>query len=396
VSRPEGHSVSKLLVGAALLALPLAAAVAQPARDRPQRGANRGDAPRRRERPGGPFWRRPELTDDQVAELTAFLKKHMAEQAEQLRKLRDEDPARAKWLLYRLYRLYVNVRRFPEDVRVHAIGRYKVNLSIFRTVREIRATQDAAEQKRLKDRLRQLLGEQFEHEQAIKEYEVKRLAQQIQELKAEIARRGEDRKKIIAERLERAIRGGRPQPTTTRSVRRPGFRPGRGAGAGKPLSPKEAGEVLGFARRHVPELHPRLLALRKEDPRQAESLMRRLGGVMRWVQRLPPEVRQAAIASHALNVEIFSTADRLRRRGDGEERKQLKAKLAGLVDRQFGQDQVVREHQIDRLAGHLAELEQRIRQRRDERDRILAERLEGLLNAPRHGWRPRKRPGAED
>ena len=68
----------------------------------------------------------------------------------------------------------------------------------------------------LKKQLLDLLGKQFDNDQTVKEYKVKRLARELAELKAEIEQRKKDREKIISKRLELLMK---PMPAAGRKFR---------------------------------------------------------------------------------------------------------------------------------------------------------------------------------
>lgn len=377
MTRSAGKAIRRgpsAAVGAALLA---AAVVCAFATDAPP-----GRHPATARRPSGPvllFAPRRAPTAQQTKVVLAFAREHLPEQYERLRRLLDEDSARAGPMIHRLYRLYVSVRRFPPEVRKAAVGRYQANAAIYWTLRALRRSTDPAERKTLTDRLRKLITQQFDHEQTVQEHQLERFAQRAAELKAEIERLRSDREKVIARRIERLL----APPPTSRPARDPHAPPRR-----RPLTPEQAAEVMAFASKHMPELHQRLEKLRKDDLQRARPLMRRLRRLVVRIKPYPPKVREAAIARHKVNVTIFETVRRIRQAEDPAETRQLTQRLRELVGRQFDYDQPVKEFEISLLKQQLAEARLEVERRRRDRERIIAERLKRLLSAPKASSRP--------
>ncbi len=184
----------------------------RPGNLRQLRMRNAGDEPR--------IFEEDRFTEDKVEEVLAFVKKHFPEEHERLEALRREDPAQARQSLRRLWWIYQRVRHLPPEIQAAAVAEHRLNVAIFRVRRELLQTEDAAKKTELTQKLRDLLGEQFDNDQAVKEYKIKLLAEQLAKLKAEIEQRKTDRQKIIDERLERLMSAGpdlmmrQPEPST--------------------------------------------------------------------------------------------------------------------------------------------------------------------------------------
>jgi len=331
--------------------------------------------------------RRWGFSERQKREVLAFTKEHMPEQHKRLVRLLEDDPRRAGWLLRRLYRLYVNVRRYPPEVRRAAIARHQVRVAIYQAVRELRQADSESQRRAIKARLAELLGQQFDHEQVVRDYEVKRLAEQVADLAAEVRRRRANRAAVIEARLKRLL-AARPRPASQPAATqraRPASRPAAGwsrhvarGRMRRRLSSEQAGEVFEYIRKHVPELHDRLLKLRQRDPGRMMVVLEHLRGLVRRLRAMPAEVRNAAITSHRLNVAIFSKAREARQAKEPAKRKRLVAELRELLGKQFQADQVVKEYQAQRLRKQLADLRAELEARKRERGKIIAERLERL------------------
>lgn len=341
-------------------------------------------APRSRWRP---------LHPEQIAEVKAFAKQHFPVEHERLERLLAEDAPEGRRLLYRLYWRYVRVRRLLPEARGAAISLQKVNRKIYSTAAQLRRTSDPAARKPLVAALRGLLGEQFDHDQTVKEYEVRRLGGRLEELTAEIKSRRAQRDKLIAERLRSLLSPpappGPPQAAPPAALH---FRPGERPPASqpprrlpyrrRPLTRQEEAEVLAFAKKQLPDVHERLLKLRKQDPPAAARSLRGIHSLMGTVRRYPPEVGQVVIKRHRVNVAIFAAVRQHRAAESPGEKQRLRKRLLELLGEQFDYDQTVKEYNVKRLKQQLDDLRALIAQRRRDRDRIIADRLEHL-SAPK-------------
>ena len=169
--------------------------------------------PRRRPRGG-----RAALTDQKKAEIMAFAKEYMPELYAQLVKLQKDDPRQARRLLGRLHWVLLLVQRYPPgEVRRAAVARRRLSVDISKVRRAYGEATDKAQKAKLREQLAELVGERFDYDQIVKEYDVKRLEKQLADLKAEIAERRRNRAKTIAAIMERLL----SPPTASRSPGRP-------------------------------------------------------------------------------------------------------------------------------------------------------------------------------
>jgi len=146
------------------------------------------------------------ISPERQAELKRFLKERTPELHAQLERLQKEDPDKARRLLERAYRLWRRVRAYPPEVRDAALARQRLNVAVAETLEKIRKSKDPTQRTEPLQTLRKLLGRQFDYEQIVQEYRVKRLSRQLAELRAEVERRRRSRAKIIAEWLDRLSR----------------------------------------------------------------------------------------------------------------------------------------------------------------------------------------------
>jgi len=367
------------------VAMALAVAAAPKRQGPPSTGRRPGASPRRRpmgsttrpaDRGRTPFrWR---LSEQQKSDVLAFAKAHLPDEYARLQRLSRGDPAHATPAFARLYRLYLNVRRYPADVRDAAIDRHKVYREIYDTVHQLQRAGAPADKAPLLARLRTLLGRQFDREQVIREYEVKRLAQRVTDLATQLKRRKGERDKVIEQRLRKILQG--PPKPSTRPTTRPKPRPGRGTF--RPLDEKRRREVIAFAHKHMPELVQRLEKLTRTKPQRARVAMRQLHDLIRRIRAMPAAVGDAAIAVHKLNVAVHTAGARARRAAEPAEKDKLTGQMRALLRKQFDHEQVVDEFMVKRLGQQLAFLKTELRRRRRERAEIIAKRAERLA-APR-------------
>lgn len=176
--------------------------------------ASRPVRPRRR-----PRGARAELTDEEKAETMAFAREDMPELYAQLVKLQKDDPRQARRLLLRLYGVWRRVRRYPAgEVRKAAVARRRLGVEIYKVRKAYGEATDKAQKAKLREQLAKLVGERFDYDQIVKEYDVKRLEKQLADLKAQIAERRRNRAKAVAAIVERLL----SPPTASRSPGRTG------------------------------------------------------------------------------------------------------------------------------------------------------------------------------
>jgi len=149
----------------------------------------------------------------------AFAKEYMPELYAQLDKLQKDDPRQARRLLLQLQWVWRRVQRYPAgEVRKAAVARRQLSVEIYKVRKAHGEATDKAQKAKLREQLTKLVGERFDYDQIVKEYDVKRLEKQLADLKAEIAERRRNRAKTVAAIIERLL----SPPTARRSPGRPG------------------------------------------------------------------------------------------------------------------------------------------------------------------------------
>ena len=81
--------------------------------------------------------------------------------------------------------------------RAAILARRRLNVAVDQTVQSLRGTTNPAGRKKLISTLRNLLAEQFGHDQVFLEYRLNHLSRELEELRAELATRRRNRAKII-------------------------------------------------------------------------------------------------------------------------------------------------------------------------------------------------------
>lgn len=164
-----------------------------------------GEEPVRQPRASAPRPHREDaLAAEQQAEVLAFAKENAPDLYERLQALQ-QDPQRAALLMGELYRLYRHAQDYPPDVRRSFLEKQRLNVVIFRKLREYRQADDKKRED-IKNQIQQMLGTQFDDEQTLREYDVKRLTRQLEDLKALLEQQKQNRDGIIADRFNRLVK----------------------------------------------------------------------------------------------------------------------------------------------------------------------------------------------
>jgi len=196
-----------LLIGAGVL---LARSDSSPSSTReaiePPAGAR--DGPRRSAT--APAWRRRgragSLTEKQEAEILRLLKDKRPGYYERLVRMRAESPERYRMALRAMYGFLRRWRGLPEDFRNLAMEEKDARIRIVQLIRRIHASDDADEQDKLKQDLREAVAQHFEAEQKLRERRLAHLEQEIKRLRDELAQDRRRREELIDQRVQRWLR----------------------------------------------------------------------------------------------------------------------------------------------------------------------------------------------
>jgi len=153
------------------------------------------------------------LTDAQEAKLMAFLRQTDPVLVRQLEEMRKNAPGPAEYALHRLWHIYQTVQDYPPDVRMAALSRHVINVQVFRTLRDLRQCKNDSAKADLMTRLGELLNQLFDSEQIVREYEIQRLAGQLDQLKKDVDERRGHRQEHVQSQLDQLIRRAATQPS---------------------------------------------------------------------------------------------------------------------------------------------------------------------------------------
>jgi len=169
------------------------------------------------------------LTDEQEKEVLAYLNSRRPEIYKEVLAQQKKDPARYRRTLGRIYPFIVKMRKLPEPVARAYETLQQTHVTLWRLAREYNSAKTADKKQDVESRMVAQARKQFEAEQLVRGQRLANLEEQIRNLKAELARRANDRETVIKETLERFKRGvkryrksgeksDRPRPSHTRKT----------------------------------------------------------------------------------------------------------------------------------------------------------------------------------
>jgi hypothetical protein len=159
-----------------------------------------------------------------------------------------------------------------------------------------------------------------------------------------------------------------------------------------PLTEEQEAELLAALKEKLPYKYERLVKLREERPRAYRWALR---GAWRSYQRwkdLPPEVQEAAITEQAERITSMRILHAIRDEEDPEKKARYKEQLKESVQRQFDAEETRQKHQLQVLKERILRLEEELKRRTEDRDKIIDEQVERYLKGPPPG-RIRAHPG---
>ena len=194
-----------------------------------------------------------------------------------------------------------------------------------------------------------------------------------------------------------------------------GFKPGHGPrrpdgpnGPGKGfrhrfgrLTKEQETELLAHLKKHQPEIAKRLPELRKKDERMYRHMLGRLWGAYQRLKHLPEPLRKRIYAKEAARRNIYRLLTAVRK-ADADDRENLIRELRKAVTVQFEAEQAEREYRLTQLAKEIERVRAELKARLAQREKIIAERLEKLLEMSEHigrhkpGPKPGSKPGTDD
>jgi len=167
-------------------------------------------------------------------------------------------------------------------------------------------------------------------------------------------------------------------------------RPGRG--------PFPVEEVLERLQHERPEVHERLMALRREHPERFEHELARIAGPMprpprerkeaesEEIRRRDPERFELMKRNEELTNRTVGLAEEIRRAKEAEARGKMKDKLRELLNTQFEVRMQIRKLEIREIKRHLDELLAGLERRVRNKASLIERRMNQLLNPEETEW----------
>jgi len=151
-----------------------------------------------------------------------------------------------------------------------------------------------------------------------------------------------------------------------------------------PLTPDQEKQALEFLRQESPDLIPSLQALQKTQPERYRGELRQALRVQQALQRLQqrdPEHSEELRRERALERQSRDLVRRYKQATQAQEKTALSTDLNGVLDELFELRERHREVMIEHLEKELQTLKQTTEKRRQNKDRILQNRMVELLGA---------------
>jgi hypothetical protein len=187
-----------LMAAVLLVACGAAILSAQPAARDP---ASKPARPPRGEGPG------PGLSEQQESEFLGMLEKTRPEEAVQLKKLKEENPVAYHAAMSAAWRVYQALKDMPPEIQEAHKTQLDSRVKAWRVSRDYLAAQAGPEKDKLRARLTELLGAEFDAEQTIREYRLNQLEDQLKHLRAELKDRQDRRGQVIEQNLQELLSG---------------------------------------------------------------------------------------------------------------------------------------------------------------------------------------------
>jgi hypothetical protein len=149
----------------------------------------------------------PVLSEQQETELLGILGQKRPEEAAQLRKLKEENPAAYHIAMSAAWRVYQVLKDTPPEIQKAHETQLHARVEAWRVSRDYLAAQAGPDKDKLRARLTDLLGAEFDAEQIIREYRLNQLEDQLKRLRGELKDRKDRRDQVIAGNLQDLLSG---------------------------------------------------------------------------------------------------------------------------------------------------------------------------------------------
>lgn len=157
------------------------------------------------ERSGGFMGMRDKnLTEEQEKELLELFKNRKSEFYDNLIKLKDSNPPAYKQMIRRFWGRYQEIKTMPKDLQEVALLEQDLKIAIWKTSSEIRTAKsgnDSQKVQELTDKLKGMIGQQFDAEMKMNEYRLNQFEERLKKLREELKQRVEQKSQVVEERL---------------------------------------------------------------------------------------------------------------------------------------------------------------------------------------------------
>ncbi|MFW6146436.1 MAG: hypothetical protein ACOC7R_03785 [Planctomycetota bacterium] len=152
----------------------------------------------------------PPLSPERAAELMESIETERPRLHRHLTDLRRRDPRQFRRAMVGLDRFLRRLKDLPDELR-QAVGEQRCSrLRRHHLVRQYHATADKGRRAELAAEIRELTGRIFDTDQSLREYKVRRLAEELKALREQLAARAAQRDTLIDRRVEELLAGDRP------------------------------------------------------------------------------------------------------------------------------------------------------------------------------------------
>jgi len=159
------------------------------------------------------------VTEQQETELLGVLAEVRPEEAASLRRLKEENPRAYRARLQVAWRAYQVWRDLPPEMRKLWWAQQGARLEAWRQAQNWQSAKDPSQKERIRARLLETLGTEFDAEQGLREHRLGQLEEQLKRLRAELKERAEHRTQVIEKNLQDLL-ASRAKPKPEGDLRR--------------------------------------------------------------------------------------------------------------------------------------------------------------------------------
>lgn len=154
--------------------------------------------------------RRGRLTDAQIAELLGWLQVNQPNSYRHAMALRREDERHFHAFMSGIARLRAQIEDMPADLQRRTWRIREDNVKIAELLKQHEAAESAEAREAVVRQLRDVVDRQFEDTQKLKEYQLRLLARQLDDLRQQLVERLQRREEFINQRVADLLNGDDP------------------------------------------------------------------------------------------------------------------------------------------------------------------------------------------